>query len=201
MTFNAPVMDSEVRKLDQQAAKDLRRKVAGTSIRNESPNRLIDARLGYQTNNQMVHTSLGDLQPVDKEAAAAQRKKLTQANFSMGKQSPYYGTTNKAAFYSMRSNTHSQIQRKEAVDNNRRTNFISMGDGGFETPQKKFSFASVPNKGNNNDDSGAIKSMIDNLRKEHFKLGEQSPYMMRTSSTIGSGAGASNKKEIIPWAH
>ena len=134
MTFNAPVMDSEVRKQDQQAAKDLRRKVAGTSIRNESPNRLIDARLGYQTNNQLVHASLGEMQPVDKEAAAAQRRKLTQANFSMGKQAAYYGTTNKAAYTSMRSNAHSQVQRKVSVDNNRRTNFISMGDGGFESP-------------------------------------------------------------------
>jgi hypothetical protein len=47
----------------------------------------------------------------------------------------------------MRANCVSSDQRKNAMDNNRRTNFISMADGGFETEPKKFDFASVPSKG------------------------------------------------------
>lgn len=61
--------------------------------------------------------------------------------------------------------------RKKAVDDNRRTNFISQGDSGFEAPQKKFEFGSMPDKGKA--DTKQLSSMIDNLRKEHFRLGEQ----------------------------
>ena len=43
--------------------------------------------------------------------------------------------------------------------------------------------------------------MIENLRKEHFKLGEQNPVHMRTSSSIGSGLKESQKRESVPWAH
>ena len=49
----------------------------------------------------------------------------------------------------MRAQANSQEQRKKAVDANRRTNFISQADGGFEAPQKKFDFAGVPDKGTN----------------------------------------------------
>lgn len=127
----------------------------------------------------------------------AQRDKLTKANFSMGKQSPYYDTTTKSAFYPMRGQAHSQDQRKKAVDSNRRTNFISQTDGGFEPQPKKFDFAAVPDKGSA--DSSQVKSMIENLKREHFKLGEQNYPMFRTSNSIGATSTA--KKEKVPWAH
>jgi len=75
------------------------------------------------------------------------------------------------AFYPMRGHAHSQDMRKKAVDNNRRTNFISQSDGGFEAPQSKFDYAGVPDKGTA--DRTQVASMIDNLRREHFRLGEQ----------------------------
>jgi len=118
----------------------------------------------------MVHRDQGAIQTVDKAQLLAQRKKLTQANFNMGKSPVFYATTNKNAFVPVSSHNPSLNERKQAVDRNRRTNFISLGDGGFEAPSKKFNFASVPDKGSN--DNSEVKAMIDNLRKEHFKLGD-----------------------------
>ena len=88
----------------------------------------------------------------------------------MGKSPQFYGTSAKSAFYPMRAQTYSKDQRRAAMDQNRKTNFISQTDGGFEAPQKKFGFASVPDKGTA--DLSEVKSMIDNLRREHFRLGE-----------------------------
>lgn len=84
------------------------------------------------------------------------------------------------------------------MDRNRRTNFISQADGGFEDQPKKYSFASVPNKGAN--DNSEVKGMIDNLRKEHFKLGEQNSGMFRSSASYGQGVHSATKKEVVPWA-
>lgn len=85
-----------------------------------------------------------------------------------------------------------------AVDNNRRTNFIGNA-GSFESPQKKFNFAGVPDKGVA--DTTAVKSMIDNLRREHFKLGEKDSSKFNSSSAIGQSAKSSKKNEVPPWAH
>ena len=115
----------QARKQDQQAAKDLRRKVAGTTIKTDS-NRPIDRLLNYQTNNQLVHKSPGAIEPIDTEWSATQRKKLTAASIHMGKQAPIYSTTQKTAFHSMRGVAFSVDQMKRTVDNNRRTNFISL---------------------------------------------------------------------------
>ena len=117
----------------------------------------------------------------------------------MGKQSTIYGTQNKSAFYPMRAKIPSVDQRKEAMDNNRRTNFISQQDGGFEAPAKKFDFATVPSKPNN--DFSQVNNMIANLKKEHFKLGEQAHggFMSRASSTIGQLK--TQKPERPAWAH
>ena len=41
--------------------------------------------------------------------------------------------------------------------------------------------------------------MIDNLRKEHFRLGEQSTRYARTNDAYGASKSA-NKKETLPWA-
>ena len=103
------------------------------------------------------------------------------------------------AFYPMRSQAYSQDQRKVAVDNNRRTNFISQSDGGFEAPQKKFDFAGVPDKGKA--DTEQVNAMIDNLRKEHFRLGEQNTQYARTNNSYGAGSKSASKRETLPWAH
>lgn len=124
----------------------------------------------YKTNSAIVHRDLGDIEHIDQSVRDAQRRKLTQANFNLGASPAVFNTTNKNAYYPMRGQAYSQDQRKVAVDNNRRTNFISQSDGGFEAPQKKFDFASVPDKGKA--DREQVGAMIDNLRKEHFRLGE-----------------------------
>lgn len=71
------------------------------------------------------------------------------------------------------------------MDANRRTNFIA-GDGGFEAQSKKFDFATVPSKGKADDSQ--VKSMIDNLRVEHFKLGEEVAYKSKSSNAVGGAA-------------
>jgi len=168
-SFKNPGTNAETKMRANKAAADLRARVAGTSIKNESPSHSTDARLAFQTNTQIVHKSLGEIKPIDKNVQLAQKTKLTKANFIVGKSPHFYGTTNKSAFYPMRTQAYSQDQRKVAVDNNRRTNFIGNA-GSFETPQKKFDFAAVPDKGSA--DTSQVRSMIDNLRREHFKLGE-----------------------------
>lgn len=95
-TFNAPRAEASERKQQNDAARALRAKVSGTSIRNEDPrNRSQDAMLNYQTNSQLVHKHLGKIQGTDKAVQEAQRKKLTQANFTVGASPPFYDTTNK----------------------------------------------------------------------------------------------------------
>ncbi len=42
--------------------------------------------------------------------------------------------------------------------------------------------------------------MIDNLRREHFKLGEQNSGMYRSSASYGQGVQSASKKEVVPWA-
>ena len=98
----------------------------------------------------------------------------------------------------MRTQAYSQDQRKVAVDSNRRTNFIG-SNGSFESPQKKFNFSGVPDKGVA--DNSAVKSMIDNLRREHFKLGEKDSMKFNSSSAIGTSAKMAKGREIVPWAH
>ena len=96
----------------------------------------------------------------------------------------------------MRSHAQSQDKRKEAMDANRRTNFIA-GGGHFEAPQKKFSFASVPDKGVA--DTDKVKSMIDNLRKEHFDLGKQQPMFFNSSHSVGRGSKSAVKDPREKW--
>jgi hypothetical protein len=43
--------------------------------------------------------------------------------------------------------------------------------------------------------------MIANLRKEHFKLGEQTSPMVRASAAIGTGAVSPARPVKAPWAH
>ena len=144
-----------------------------------------------------MHKSLGEIKPIDKNVQLAQKNKLTRANFIVGKSPQFYGTTQKSAFYPMRTQAYSQDQRKVAVDNNRRTNFIGQA-GSFESPQKKFDFAGVPDKGVA--DQSQVKSMIDNLRREHFKLGEKDSMKFNSSSAIGQGAKNARPTERVPWA-
>lgn len=99
----------------------------------------------------------------------------------------------------MRGQAHSQDQRKKAMDSNRRTNFISMTDGSFEAPQKKFDFGTVPSKGVA--DTSQVQSMIDNLRREHFRMGEQDAARFKSSNSIGSGVISAKKDGRPPWAH
>ena len=42
--------------------------------------------------------------------------------------------------------------------------------------------------------------MIDNLRREHFKLGEEQSYKTQSSKLVGGGAHLSAKAEKVPWA-
>ena len=132
-----------------------------------------------------MHKSLGEIKPIDKNVQLAQKNKLTRANFIVGKSPQFYATTNKTNFYPMRTQAYSQDQRKADVDNNRRTNFIAEG-GSFESPQKKFDFAAVPDKGVA--DRSQVQNMIDNLRREHFKLGEQNSGKFNSSAAIGVSA-------------
>lgn len=148
---------------------------------------------------QIVHSDLGKMEVCDPSVRDAQRKKLTQANFSMGKSPNFYATTKNLAFVPMRSEAYSQDQRKKACDANRRTNFISQSDGGFEPLQKKFDFGVVPDKGQI--DNSQVKSMIDNLRKEHFKFGEQNSVSYHQSNqSYGQAANSAKKPERVPWA-
>ena len=198
-SFQSPMQNPAQKFKDNEAARVLRQKVAGTSIKDESPAHSPDRSLQYQTNTQIVHRSLGEMETLDKSMRDEQRRKLTRANFIMGKSPQYYGTTAKQAFIPMRGQAHSQEQRKKAMDNNRRTNFISQGDGGFEAPQKKFDFGTVPSKGAA--DLTQVTSMIDNLRREHFKLGEKDSLKTKTSTTIGSGVTSAKKDGRPAWAH
>lgn len=84
---------------------------------------------------------------ITKSVRNKQRDKLTKASFMMGKAPNFYDTNNKLTFYPMRGDAISQDTRMKAVDANRRTNFISQGDGGFEAPAKKFNLGNVPDKG------------------------------------------------------
>ena len=78
------------------------------------------------------------------------------------------------------------------------TNFTA--SEGFEAPPKKtFDIGTIPSKGQA--DISQVGAMIDNLRKEHFKLGNQSGLMSRTSSTIGGGAAKTQYPSKAPWAH
>ena len=43
--------------------------------------------------------------------------------------------------------------------------------------------------------------MIDNLRVEHFKLGEEVAYKSKSSNTIGPAAHSAQKPVAAPWAH
>lgn len=56
----------------------------------------------------------------------------------------------------------------------------------------------MPNKGKADD--AQVNAMIDNLRREHFRLGEQQSPFMRTNEVYGSGAKAARKDGQVPWA-
>jgi len=101
MSFNSPNTNAETKRKDNLAAQKLRQRVAGTSIKNESPHGSTDPRLAFQTNTQIVHKSLGEIHPIDKDVQRKQKEKLTRANFIVGKSPQFYGTTNKSAFYQM----------------------------------------------------------------------------------------------------
>ena len=64
-SFNNPKMDVQVMNNDRLAAKQLRAKVSGTSIKVD-PSSSVDKILGFQTNSGLVHRSLGEIVPVDK---------------------------------------------------------------------------------------------------------------------------------------
>ena len=66
---------------------------------NSSPDPCRPGNLAFQTNTAIVHTSLGEINPIDRAFKEEQRRKLTKANFLMGKSPQTYGTSNKAAFY------------------------------------------------------------------------------------------------------
>lgn len=93
---------------------------------------------------------------------------------------------------------HSQDQRGLAVDENRRTNFISHNNNGFEDPQPRFDFGSVPSKGAQ--DKAQEAAMIDNLRREHFRLGEQNSPFVRTNEAYGAAVKSARKDGPVPWA-
>ena len=96
----------------------------------------------------------------------------------------------------MRSQAQSQDTRKAAMDANRRTNFIGQS-GKFEDEPKKFAFAAVPDKGTA--DTDQVKSMIDNLRKEHFDLGKQKTMFYNSSHVVGRGTQSAQKDPRQNW--
>lgn len=77
----------------------------------------------------------------------------------------------------------SKVDRGHAAQANRRTNFTS--DAGFESPPPRPDYGTVPHKGAA--DEKAISSMIDNLRREHFNLGQHGPTMHSAAKIIGAG--------------
>ena len=57
----------------------------------------------------------------------------------------------------------------------------------------------MPSKGS--EDKSQIKAMIDNLRVEHFKLGEEQSYKSKSSNAVGGAASSAKKPVAAPWAH
>ena len=144
--FRAPVIEPNSRSNNAEQARLLKYKVAGTNIRNECPTDATTSTM-YKTNNAIVHSNVGFSEVIKQEVRDAQRSKLTRANFSVGNSPNFYNTNNKLAFVPMRGQVPSLDMRKKAVEANRRTNFISQGDSGFEAPPKRFDYGTVPNKG------------------------------------------------------
>lgn len=64
--FASPRLNPETVRQDAIAAKALKVKVAGSSINNQGSPSPDQRQMGYQTNNAIVHRSLGVIQPVDK---------------------------------------------------------------------------------------------------------------------------------------
>ena len=75
-SFRSPSIDPTLRGKNAQAVRELKQKVAGTSIKNESPSNAFDGSM-YKTNSAIVHRDLGKMEVVDQSARDAQRKKLT----------------------------------------------------------------------------------------------------------------------------
>ena len=168
-SFHSPKIDPSSRKNNAEQVRLVRHKVASSSIKNECTTEM-SASTMYKTNSAVVHSDKGMSDVITREMRNAQRDKLTKANFSMGYAPNFYATQNNMNYVPMRGQAHSMDVRKKAADSNRRTNFISQSDRGFEAPAKKFDYGTVPDKGMA--DTSQVASMIDNLRKEHFKLGE-----------------------------
>lgn len=138
------------------------------------------------------------MEPIDRQLQKERKIKLTQANFTLGASPQFYGTTNKGAFVPKRASPYSLDQRKMKVDTNRRTNFISQTDGGFEAQPKKFDFGTVPDKGVT--DTSKVNDMIADLKREHFRIGNEVRPMMRASDNVGRAAHSAKKPEMVPWA-
>lgn len=68
----------------------------------------------------------------------------------------------------MKTEVMSKAERKKAASLNRMTNFIAK-DGFEAPPNPTFETGTIPHKGEADRDQ--VGAMIDNLRREHFKLG------------------------------
>lgn len=76
-----------------------------------------------------------------------------------------------------------------------------MAVDGFESPPKKtVDFGPMPDKGQA--DKSQVKSMIENLRKEHFKIGQNGTQSnFRSSQSISCASnGNALKTKSLPWA-
>jgi len=93
VTHAHPSVNSRDHSQDAANARALKAKVAGTSIKNESPSSMTDPNIAFQTNTQIVHKHLGEINQIDQSVRDAQRSKLTKANFIVGKSPQYYATT------------------------------------------------------------------------------------------------------------
>ena len=152
----------------------------------------------YQTCNKLMHTNPGQVQLTDQSARNAQRAKLTRANFTLGSSPSFYATSSKSAFYPMLSQANSvdQLQPKKQV-NPRRSNLSALLNEGRDLSADKFEYGTVPSKGKT--ELTRVKSMIENLKKENFKLGHQNTSYSRTNQIYGTST-QQPKKEILLWA-
>ena len=64
--FKSPSVDAGALAKATKAARDLKAKVSGTSFVNSSPDATKPGNLAFQTNTSIVHTSLGEINPIDK---------------------------------------------------------------------------------------------------------------------------------------
>ena len=156
----------------------------------------------FKTNSQLVHKHFTEAKPIDASQAEAQRKKLSQANFNMGKSPMQYTTTTDSSHPALQSEQLNNIvDRQRAANFNHMTNFINKETGGYEKLPEKIPFGRIPEK-NSNKNEVDLKNLITDLKSSHFTVGHahKDPFSYLANKTYGAGQSASNGKEKVPWA-